>query len=211
MNTRVISISRQVGTAGEEVATAVAERTGYRLVDYLVIQKAAEEAGVSPEAVSEAEHMPSLSTRILEALARTPAMPVAGWADPMPLAASPLYNSVDYRKVVEDVIRDVASQGECIIVGHAAQVILRDRFDTLRVLITGSPKKRCRRIMSGMGVDEKTAMKTLERTDDERRDYFRRFYDTPWLAAWTYDLTISTDFLEPSQAAELVEQAARLR
>ena len=211
MNTRVISISRQVGTSGEEVARQSAERLGFRYIDYQVIQTAAREAGVSAETVSEAEHSPSLLTRILEALARNPSMPVAAWADPVPLATSPLYTSTDYRTFIEDVIRDVAQEGSCLIVGHAAQVILRERFDTLHVLVTGSPAFRARRIMAGMGVDEKAALKTVERTDNERLDYFRRFYDTGWLTPCTYDLCINTDHLNPEQSAELVVQAALLR
>ncbi len=211
MHTNVISISRQVGSAGEEVASAVAQALDFRLIDYQVIQAAAEDAGVSPETVSEAEHTPSLMTRILEALAKNPTMPVAAWADPMPLTTSPLFTSTDYRTFVEDVIRDVAQQGQCVIVGHAAQVILRDRFDTMRALVTGSTQHRARRIMSGMGVDEKTALKTIERTDNERVDYFRRFYETGWLTPSTYDICISTDRFNPAQVADVVVAAARLR
>lgn len=211
MNTRVICINRQVGTAGEEVAQAVAKRVGFRLIDYQVIQRAAEEAGVSPETVSEAEHTPSLMTRLLEALARNPSMPVAAWADPVPLAASPLFTSSDYRKFVEDVIRDVAGQGDCVIVGHAAQVILRDRSDTVRVLVTGSAPHRARRIKAGMGVEDKEALKIMERTDNERLDYFRRFYETGWLSPSTYDLCISTDRLSAEQCAEVIARFAELR
>ena len=211
MNTRVVTIARQVGSAGEEVASSVADMLGFRMIDYQVIQEAAREAGVSPETVSEAEHTPSLMTRILEALARNPSMPVAAWADPVPLTASPMFTSADYRKFVEQVIRDLAEQGECVIVGHAAQIILRGRLDTLSVLVTGSPQFRARRIMTGMNVDEKTALKTVERTDNERLDYFRRFYDTGWLDPWTYDLTINTDHINPAQAAELTRTAATLR
>jgi cytidylate kinase len=211
MNTRVVTISRQVGTSGEEVAAAVAKRLGFRVIDYQVIQAAAEEAGVSPETVSEAEHTPSLMTRLLEALARNPSMPVAAWADPLPLTSSPLFTSADYRKFVEDVIRDIAEQGQCVIVGHAAQTILRGRFDTLGVLVTGSPQYRSRRIMVGMGVDEKTALKTVERTDNERLDYFRRFYDTGWLSPWVYDLCINTDHVNPQQAGEVIAVSASLR
>jgi len=211
VNTRVVAISRQVGTAGEEVARAVAEGLEFRYIDYQVIQEAAREAGVSEETVSEAEHSPSLMTRILESLARSPSMPMAGWADPVPLTNSPLVTSSDYRKFVEEVIRDVADQGRCVIVGHAAQVILRNRLDTVRVLVTGSPDFRARRIMSGMGVDEKAALKTVERTDNERQDYFRRFYDTGWLSPCTYDLTINTDHLNPGQAAEVVLRLCSLR
>jgi cytidylate kinase len=211
LNTRVISISRQVGTAGEEVAQAVAKKLGLRFIDYQVIQRAAEEAGVSPETVSEAERTPSLMTRLLEALARNPSMPVAAWADPVPLAASPLFTSADYRKFVEDVIRDLADQGDCVIVGHAAQVILRDRFDTVRVLVTSSAPSRVRRIKAGMGVEDKEALKIIERTDNERLDYFRRFYETGWLTPSTYDLCISTDHLKPEQCAEVIERFAELR
>lgn len=211
MNTKVIAIARQVGTAGEEVAQSVAKRLDFRYIDYQIIQEAAREAGVSPETVSEAEHTPSLMTRILEALARNPSMPVAAWADPVPLAASPLYTSTDYRTFVEDVIRDLADKGNCVILGHGAQVILRERVDTLRVLITGSEEYRARRIMRGMSVDEKTALKTIERTDNERLDFFRRFYDSGWLSPWAYDLCLNTDHLNPDQAGELITAAAALR
>jgi hypothetical protein len=180
-------------------------------VDYQVIQDAAREAGVSPETVSEAEHTPSLMTRILEALARSPTMPVAAWADPVPLTTSPLFTSVDYRKFVEQVIFDLAEQGDCVIVGHAAQVILRGRLDTVSVLVTGSNDFRARRIMAGMGVDEKAALKTVERTDSERLDYFKRFYDTGWLLPCTYDVCINTDHMNPQQAGELVQLTCSLR
>ena len=211
MNTRVISISRQVGVAGEEVAQALAARLSFRYIDYQLIQDAAREAGVSPETVSESEHTPSLMTRLLESLARNPSMPSAGWADPVPLAASPLFTSSDYRRFVEQVIRETADQGDCIIVGHAAQVILRDRFDTVRVLVTGSAAYRARRIKAGMNLDEKEALKIIEKTDHERVDYFRRFYDTGWLTPWTYDLCISTDHLNPEEAAQVIAQSAELR
>ncbi len=211
MNTSVVSVTRQVGVAGEEVAYAVARELNFRVIDYQVIQKAAAEAGVSPETVSEAEHTPSLMTRILEALARNPSMPAAAWADPLPLTTSPLFTSNDYRRFVEDVIRDIADQGECVIVGHASGVILKERFDTLRVLITGSQKFRARRIMTGMGVDEETAIKTCKKTDHERVDYFQRFYDTGFLTPCAYDLCINTDHLNPDQAAQLVVQTASLR
>ncbi len=211
MNTRIVSIARQAGTAGEDVARAVSSRLQFRYIDYQVIQDAARDAGVSTETVSEAEHTPSLMTRVLEALASSPSMPIAAWADPVPLAASPLFTSADYRKFVEQVVLDLANQGNCVIIGHASQVILRERLDTVRVLVTGSREFRVRRIMAGMGVDEKSAVKTVERTDNERLEYYRRFYDAGWLTPCSYDLCINTDHLNPEQAAELITDACALR
>jgi len=129
----------------------------------------------------------------------------------MRLPAIPYFTSTDYRQFIEQAIRDLAQEGNCVIVGHAAQVILRKRPDTLKVLVTGSPEVRARRIMAGMGVDEKEALKTVERTDRERLDYFERFYNTGWLDPWTYDLTVPTDQFTPSQAADVICAAARAR
>jgi cytidylate kinase len=65
--------------------------------------------------------------------------------------------------------------------------------------------------MAGMNVDEQTALKTVERTEGERLDWYKRFYETGWLTPWTYDLCINTDHLNPEQAAEVVLDFARLR
>lgn len=211
MRVRVVALSRQVGTAGEEVANIIAEELKLRVIDSQVIQDAAREAGVSPETVSEAEHAPSALTRFLEALARNPGMPVAAWADPVPLATTALYTSNDYRGFIENVIRDLGTQGDCLIIGHAAQVILKDRDDALRVLVTGSTGPRVRRIMQGMQVDEKAARKTVEKTDAERNEFFHRFYDIRWTDASNYDICLSTDHLTPEDAAGVVVAAARAR
>ncbi len=210
MNIRTIALARPVGTAGEEIAQLTAAKLGFRFYDYQVVQTAAQEAGVSPETVSEAEHTPSLLTRILEALARNPSMPVAAWADPVPLATNPLLTSTEYRRFIEDVIHDLADQGEAVLMGHGAPMILRNRTDTLKVLTTGASDLRAERIASGMNVDLATARKTVARTDSERVDYFRRFYDRSWLDAENYDLCLNTDRLTPNEAAALIAQAAQM-
>ena len=210
MNIRIVAIARPVGTAGEEIAQLAAEKLGFRFFDYQVVQTAAQEAGVSPETVSEAEHTPSLLTRILEALARNPSMPVAAWADPVPLATSPLLTSTEYRRFIEDVIRDLAEQGEAVLIGHGAPMVLQGRSDTLKVLTSGSVEQRAERIAAGMNVDVGTAQKTVVKTDAERQDYFNRFYNRSWLAVENYDLCLNTDRLTPDQAATLIAQAAQM-
>jgi hypothetical protein len=211
MNTRVITVARTVGSLGEEVARAVAQRLDFRYVDYQIIQDAAQQAGASPEAVSEAQRAPSLMTRLLETLARNPSMPEAVWANPAPLLESPLYTSADYREFVEKVIVDIADHGNAVILGHAGQAVLRGRADAVRTLITGSMEYRIRRIARAMSIDEDEARKTARRSDHDRIIFLDRFYGLGWLDPDTYDLTLSTDHLNPEQAAELIIKAAELR
>jgi hypothetical protein len=211
MNTQVVTVARTLGSAGEDVARAVAQRLDFRYVDYQIIQEAAREAGASPEAVAEAQRAPSLLTRILETLARNPSMPEAVWANPTPLIESPLYTSADYRKFVERVIVETAEQGRAVIVGHAAQAVLKHRPDVLRTLITGSLDHRARRIARSMAIDEKTARKTAERSDQDRIIYVDRFYKIGWLSPDSYDICINTDEINPEQAAELIVSVAHMR
>lgn len=212
METRVITIARQVGTGGEDVSRIVAAATGYRLLDYRVVQEAAQEAGVSPETVSDAEHKPSFFSRIIEALARNPATPASGqWGEPVNIAATPLLTSVDYRLLIQRVIEDFANQGQVVFLGHGAQFVLKNRPDALRVLIAGTEDARTRRLMSNMPTDEARARELVHRTDKERADYFRGYYGEDWLGSSSYDLVINTDRLEPPQAADTILAAARVR
>ena len=211
MNTRVITVARTIGSLGEEVARVVAQRLDFRYVDYQIVQDAARQAGASPEAVSESQRAPSLLTRLLETLARNPSMPEAVWAHPTPLTESPLYTSADYRKFVEQVILDIADRGNAVIVGHAAQAVLKGRPDTLRTLVTGSLDHRVRRIMRGMNVDEDEARKLARRIDQDRIIYMDRFYGIPWLGPESYDLCVNTDHLNPEQGADLLIKAAEIR
>jgi cytidylate kinase len=212
VETRIITVARQVGTLGEEVARLVAEESGFRLLDYRVVQAAAEEAGVSTETIAEAEHKPSFFTRILEALARNPSGAGGGqWVEPLDMSGTALLTSSDYRDLVRQVVEDYASQGSVVFLGHGAQFMLAGRPDVLRVLITGTKEARVRRVMSGMACSEEQAAEVVNRTDRERTSYFKEYFGSDWLSPTVYDLTINTDHLNPSQAAGLVRAAASAR
>lgn len=212
METRAVTIARQVGTLGEEVATAVADRLGFILLDYRVVQAAAEGAGVSTETIAEAEHRPPFFTRIIEALARNPAGPATGqWAEPVNMAATPLLTSIDYRDLVARVIEDYAARGHVVFLGHGAQFTLRDRPDVLRVFVTGSLEVRKRRVMTGMVCSEEQAAEVIARTDSERHRYFHDYFHADWRTPSLYDVVINTDHLNPDQAAEIILAAATAR
>lgn len=212
MKTNVVTVARQVGTLGEEVARIVADELKFRLLDYRVVQAAAEEAGVSTETIAEAEHKPSFFTRIIEALARNPAGPATGqWMEPVNMAGTPLLTSADYRELVRQVVEDYAAQGDVVFLGHGAQFTLGTRPDVLRVLVTGTKEVRKRRVMTGMVCSEEQAAEVVSRTDSERTSYFRDYFNADWLSPAEYDLAINTDHMNPAQAAELVLAAAEVR
>ena len=212
MNVRMITVSRQIGTNGERIARRVAEELGFRYLDEEVIQRAAQAAGVPLEAMISAEHAPSFKRRMVDVLTGSRAMTSLAWYDPTPLMSNPLYTSEHYRALICEVLRALAKEGEAVVLGHAAQITLKDRWDTLKVLISGSRPLRVLRVQEmALASDEAAALRLIASSDSERTAFFERFHNITWLSAVNYDLCLNTDHIGVPQAVGLICEAARRR
>lgn len=211
-HTRMLTVSRQLGSGGESIARAAAEALGFRYFDSEVITRAAEEAGASEDLVSEAEHIPSLRRRMLQALAANPGLSAAGWFQPAQAAPGLFMTSADYRRFIEDVVREIAAEGNAVILGHGGQVLLSDRWDTLKVLVTGSSERRALRVQGMLEThDHALAEKTLCDWDAGRRAFYDHAYHIDWLSPLNYDLCLNTDHMSEAEATETVVDSARRR
>ncbi len=205
MSSKVVCISRSLGSGGEEVGRIVAGKLGFRYADEEIIVRAAEKAGVSPKTVAQAEHTPRLIERILESIARTPPDP-EGWAGAAIVAPA---DRSSYEGLIERVIRETAQDGDVVIVAHGASVPLADTEGLLRVLVTASPEVRIKRHASDAGVEESAAKKAIEESDRQRREYLKRFYEVGRELPPHYDLVVTTDALSVPLAAQLIVSAAK--
>jgi len=197
---RVIAISRAIGAGGEEIGRMVAAQLGLRYADQEIIVKAAEKAGVSPETVAKAESSPSLIERILESLGRMPFTGETMAISPPVLVEAP----VAYTGLIEQVLREAAAQGDVVIVGHGASIPLAGMSGLLRVLVTAPPETRISRLAEAEGMDAGKARKAVKHSDDERRNYLRRFYDVGEERPDRYDLVVSTECLSLEEAVRTI-------
>ena len=209
---RVICVSHLTGAEGEAVARGVAERLDFRYLDEEIIETAAEWIELHPSVVGEVERRKSLMTRIGAAM--------KGQSMPSRPDASVQYRSggaavremptdEDLRALIRDVIREVAEEQDIVIAAHAASMVLADRRDALRVLVTASGKTRAGRIASARSLDARRAEKVLADEDAARADYLKRFHRVDLELPTHYDLVVNTDDLAPERAAELIALAAR--
>ncbi len=203
MNSRIVCIARSLGAGGEEVGRAAAESLGYRYTDEEIITAAAERAGVSPEAVAQAEHTPGLIGRIIEAMGRAPVEP-AGWVGPAQISTGP-----KFEPLIKQVIGEVAAQGNVVIVAHGAGIALAGTEGLLRVYVTASPSTRIERVKQAAALNEREAAGAVRESDEQRKQFLRRFYDISEELPSLYDLIINTDHLPISLAADLLVRAAR--
>lgn len=205
MSSTVICISRSLGAGGEEIGRSVAAELEFRYADEEIIVRAAQEAGVSPETVAEAERTPGLITRILESMARTPPVTegVAGTALAQPQVTP------NYEGLIERVIHDMAGEGNVVIVAHGASLPLADSDGVLRVLITASPEVRAERLAKNSDLDGSRARKAIQESDRQRQEFLKRFYNVGRELPTHYDLVVNTDVLPPTLAARLIATAAK--
>jgi cytidylate kinase len=218
----VITLSRQLGSHGEEIAARVAQTLDLRLVDAETINRAAQKAGVPQMALAELEREGErgLASQVLKALRAMPGLspigemgttypslsgltlPFAGLFSPtMP----PLSASLDsYVRMVDLVIRGLAQEGEVLIVGRGGQALLAKYPQTLHIQIVAPHDYRVQELMERQGLNKRAAQNRVRASDRARFDYVRRYHDVDWLDPALYHLTINTGRVPVALAAELI-------
>jgi cytidylate kinase len=204
MACRVVCISRALAAGGEDIGRRVAEELGFRYVDEEIIMRAADKAGVPAEVVEQTEHSRPMIMRILENMAAYPIDPGAMPMDQfVPTALGPKYEFL-----IADVIRETAAEGNVVIVAHGASIPLAGLEGLLRVLVTAPAETRAKALAAG-GFSEKEAAKVIAKSDGERKDFLRRFYDVKEELPTHYDVVVNTERLSEQTAAKLVVHAAK--
>ncbi|MBM2826245.1 MAG: cytidylate kinase-like family protein [Dehalococcoidia bacterium] len=206
----LITIAREMGSLGDEIATAVSEKLQAPLLDREILFRAAALAGVSEASIQEAERVPSFLERMVATLGRYPVtwdVDMEGTTAPL---VPPLSTNV-YRLLIEEVIRAMAQSGSAVIVGHAGQVVLKDFPSVLRVLVCAPFEMRVERVMKQASVPRAEAEKRMREDDKTREDYFHSYYRVAWRDPHLYDLTLTTTRIDTEAGAEIIFDAgARL-
>ena len=193
---KVIAIARALSAGGESIGRTLAGEFGMRYVDSEIIDRAAALAGVTEREIAQAESRKGLIERIFESFAS------AGAGAGAPTAES-ISQVPGYEKVIIDVIRQTAAEGNVVIVAHGAAIALAGMADVLRIFVTASAETRVSRLTE-LGRGKTTALKLVEDSDNDRADFLNRFYQVEQELPTHYDLVINTDNLNADDAAAMV-------
>ncbi len=117
------------------------------------------------------------------------------------------HKRIIYKQAMEEVIRELASQGNVIVLGRAGQAILRGLPNVLHVRVIAPKMLRAERIAEKHGLPVSGALSQVEASDRTRRLYVKRFYNLRWDDPELYDLMINTGQISPETAALLIDEA----
>jgi CMP/dCMP kinase len=197
-----ITISRQYGSGGGEIAARLAQKLGWQLIDHEIVAQVAHELGITPEeAESRDEHVEGFVARVLST------MQLAAPAALVPAAIPPVSSGLQeqaYREALQRVVETATNTGHAVIVGRAGQVLLASRRDVLHVRIVAPLSQRITYVARREGLDEANAQLRVQLKDRDRTRYlqmqYHRSVDDPLL----YDLTLNTGVLDLDSAVDLI-------
>jgi cytidylate kinase len=201
----LITISRQYGAGGSEVARLVAERLGWTVVDNEIVDRVARRAGLAPDVVAEQdERVPGFVERLARALAASSqefAVPELGVTV---RAAEP-----SLVRLTEMVVKEIAAEGRAVLVGRAAPAVLGREGGVLHIKLVAARDFRIATAMQSEGLDRRTTERVMDETDAQRSRYHREHYGRDWDDPVHYHMILNTGLLGMDGAAEAVVAAAR--
>ncbi len=196
----VITIGREFGSGGHEIARRLSEKMGIKIYDKELIGIVAKNHGYSEEVLHDIDEKASNS--LLYALSTGAythhAHLVTGLHIPINDKAFMAY---------AQVIKELAEGESCIIVGRCADSILKDHENLFRVFIHADLERRVDRICEYEKISRNEALSLIKKRDKKRSGYHNYYADTKWGAVKTYDLCINSK-IGIDKAAEIIKYAA---
>jgi cytidylate kinase len=195
---QIITVSREYGAGGSELAALLGTRMGWRVLDHELIQQLARRLECeTTEIAALSEHPPSFLDRLASSGLVT--------APESAFHAGPWSTDADrLAALTREVLLEEAEQPPLIVVGHGANCLYRDRPDVLRVRVAAPPEVRIRRVMERTGAAPQQAAADVRHRDADRQHYLQRYYHTSVSDPCAYDLQINTGTVPLDTAAAII-------
>ncbi len=194
----VITIGRQLGSGGKEVAERLAQELGVKVYDKALLQAAACESGIDASLFEQADE--NESTSLFGNF-----FSIHGSISEYLSSGSCIDNDRLF-EIQSEAIRNIAQGESCIIVGRCAEYVLRDHPSRLSIFVTADHADRVARIMRGEGLERNAAIEFIEKNDKKRRSYHDYYATTHWGEAASYDLCVNLSCLGVDGTVEFLKQ-----
>ena len=185
-NQIIITLSREYGSGGRYIGKLVAEKLGIKLYDKEFVAKLAEETGLSSEYIENNEQ----KRGTLETLNN-------GYY-------SGLSNSDELFIKESELIKKVANENSCVIVGRCADFILKENKNVFKVFVYSNMENKVKRATDIYGLDKNKAEKEINRINKLRANHYKYYTEKDWSNPENYDICINSDSLGVERAADLI-------
>lgn len=198
MKKTVITIARSYGSGGRTLGKLLAEEMGIHYYDREILRMASDQSGISEALFGQADER--LNKSPLFGIIRK--NPYRGGV--IPPESADFVSDDNLFNYQAKVIRELAEQESCIIIGRCADYVLRDQPDVIRLYFYAPLADCVTRVMNQNGLTEKEAVKKIERTDKYRAEYCRYYTGRDWNDARNYNFCLDTTSMSYEKLVEVV-------
>ena len=197
MDKYIITISREYGSGGRNIGEILAKELNIPFYDREIIQMAAEKSGMSAGFIEKSDE--SIPNTFLHNLK---------------YSSYSSYDSISYYDTpVTDkvflaqsaVIKELAAQGSCVIVGRCAHYILRNEEGMVAIFVRGKLEDRVRRAVEYYGLSTQNAIERIRKIDKNRINYYKYYTSRQWGSIENYDLVVNSSFTGIEGAVEVIK------
>ena len=195
---KVITISRQYGSGGREIGKRLAEAFQVPFYDNELITRAAKESGFAEAAFQNAE------SKATSSLLYSIAMGMNAYGN-HEFGFSNLSLEDRIFLAQSEVIRKIASEGPCVIVGRCADYILKEMDNVVNVFVWADMKYRVERAINCYGLPEAKAQENIQKFDKRRANYYNYHANEKWGKASNYHISVRSDYVGIDTCVEVLK------
>jgi len=203
-NNFCIAISRQFGSGGRNIGKALADKLSLDFYDRELISLAAKENNLDQQISEESDE------KATNSLLYSLSMGLYSFGNSFSAMGDLPVNDTLYL-LQHKIIKNLAQNGRCVIVGRCADLILRDNPNCISIFIHANFEYRKNRAIEVYHIDKSRAGKIVKQTDKARANYYSFYSGQKWGLAENYDLCLDSSKLEHEQIIDLIIQYANLR
>lgn len=182
----VITIGREFGSGGYEVAKKVSEKLGIKMYDKELISLVAKNSGMSEDVLQEVDETATNSfLYVLSSGAFAGTSVLTSGIASLPITDKAFING-------SQIIKDIAEKESCVIIGRCADSILAGRENLLTIFIHADLEARIKRIEQTKNITREEATALVKKVDKKRAAYHNYYADTRWGSRSAYDLCFNS-------------------
>lgn len=183
---KIITIEREYGCGGGEIARKTADRLGWKLWDELLTCEIARLSQCAQSDVeSREERVDPLYYRLFKSILR------GSFEGSLNAHRLKLLDADSILRVTQQVVQKAAAEGNCVIVGRGSQHFLRERADTLRVFLYAPKEAKVRRLTAG-GMSDADAEELVDTVDNDRAAFVGKYFHMQWPNRSIYQAMLNT-------------------
>lgn len=202
MDQFIITIARGYGSGGRTIGQMLSKKLGVEFYDRDLIKLASEESGINEALFGESDEKTKSvfgSKKVYKGEMITP--------DKKSFTSEE--NLFNYQAMV---IKKLAEENSCIIVGRCADFVLKDRKNVIRVFVYADEENCIKNVAEVKGIlDRKEALKKIASTDKERAAYYKAHTGREWIDARNYDLCLNSGDLGFEKCVDIIADYVKIK